>query len=173
MSNLEIAKLYKRIYHLENINKIKNEDYYTYKIDDFGIIYLNHIIIDKNYYYIKPESSIYLSFSGYLISNGIANLTFRINILDDNDKKLYSIDKNIELNGRFNFDMSIDIMKELLNTIIQFVVLGKEELFKPGQMYMNGYYFKNCMIYIRFIILDEPKLSHIQYHIINMPTCWK
>ena len=81
MNNLEIAKIYKRIYDLENINKIKNEDHHTYKIDDFGIISLYHIVIDKNYYYIKPNSSIYLNFSGYLISNSIANLTFRINIL--------------------------------------------------------------------------------------------
>ena len=147
MSNLEIAKLCKRIYHLENINNIKNEDHYFYEIDDFGITCLNYIVIDKNYYYIKPTSPIYVTFSGYLICNGTANLTFRVNILDDNDERLYSIDKNIDLNGSFNFDMSIDIMKELLNVNIQFIILGKEDLFKSGQMYMNGYYFKNCMIY--------------------------
>ena len=150
MSNLEIAKLYKRIYHLENINNVKNEDHYTYKIDDFGIICSNYIVIDKNYYYIKPTSPIYVTFSGYLISNGTANLTFRASILDDNGDILYSIDKNIDLNGRFNFDVSINIMKELLNVNIQFIILGKNDLFKPGQMYINGYYFKNCMIYIRF-----------------------
>ena len=152
MSNLEIAKLYKRIHHLKNINNIKNEDHYTYKIDDFGIICPNYIVIDKNYYYIKPTSPIYVTFSGYLIANGQANLTFRVNILDDNDERLYSIDKNIDLNGRFNFDMSINIMKELLNVNIQFIILGKNDLFKSGQMYMNGYYFKNCMIYARFNI---------------------
>ena len=150
MSNLEIAKLYKRIYHLENINNVKNEDHYTYKIDDFGITCLDYIVIDKNYYYIKPTSPIYIKFSGYLISNGQANLTFRVNILDDNDERLYSIDKNIDLNGIVNFDMSMNIMKELLNVNIQFIILGKKYLFKSGQMYMNGYYFKNCMIYIRF-----------------------
>ena len=149
MSNLEIAKLYKRIYQLENINNVKNEDHYTYKIDDFGIICPNYIVIDKNYYYIKPISPIYVTFSEYLISNGTANLTFRASILDDNGDMLYSIDKNIYLNGRFNFDMSINIMKELLNVNIQFIILGKKELFKSGQMHMNGYYFKNCMIYMR------------------------
>ena len=41
-------------------------------------------------------------------------------------------------------------MKELLNVNIQFIILGQNNLFKSGQMYMNGYYFKNCMIYIRF-----------------------
>ena len=141
MSNLEISKLYKRIYLLENINNVKNEDHYTYKIDDFGIICTHYIVIDKNYYYIKPTSPIYVNFSGYLIANGQANLTFKVNILDDNDEILYSIDKNIDLYGRFNFDMSIDIMKELLNVNIQFIILGKKELFKCGQMYMNGYYF--------------------------------
>ena len=148
MSNLEIAKLYKRIYHLDNINTVKKEDHYTYKIYDFGIICPNYIVIDKNYYYIKPTSPIYITFSGYLTSNGTANLTFRASILDDNGDTLYSIDKDIDLNGRFNFDMSINIMKELLN--VQFIILGKKDLFKSSQMYMNGYYFKNCMIYIRF-----------------------
>ena len=39
MNNLEIAKLYKRISLLENINNVKNnDDHYTYEIDDFGII---------------------------------------------------------------------------------------------------------------------------------------
>ena len=50
----------------------------------------------------------------------------------------------------FDFNMTIDIMKELLNVNIQFIILGKKDLFKSGQMYMNGYYFKNCMIHIRF-----------------------
>ena len=109
MSNLEIAKLYKRIYPLENINNVKNEDHYTYKIDDFGITCLNYIVIDKNYY-IKLTSSIHVTFSGYLIANRQANLTFRVNILDDNDERLYSIDKSIDLNGMFNFDMSMNII---------------------------------------------------------------
>ena len=151
MSNLEIAKLYKRIYHLENINNVENnDDHYNYVIDDFGIICPDYIVIDKNYYYIKPTSPIYITFSGYLIANGQANLTFRVNILDDNDERLYSIDKNIDFNGRFNFDMSINIMKELLSVNIQFIILGKNFVFNPNQRYMNGYYFKNCMICIRF-----------------------
>ena len=161
MSNLEIAKLYKRISILENINNVKNEDHYTYKIDDFGIVCLNHIVIDKNYYYIKPISPIYVTFSGYLISNGTANLTFRVNILDDNGDILHSIDKNIDLNGKFNFDMSINIIEELLNVNIQFIILGKEQLFKSSQMYMNGYYFKNCNLYIKFNVLNVPKLTHV------------
>ena len=71
MSNLEIAKLYGRISILENINNGKNmDDQYFYKIDDFGITSPNYIVIDKNYYYIKPTSPIYINFSGYLIANG-------------------------------------------------------------------------------------------------------
>ena len=151
MSNLEIAKLYKRISLLENIDNVRNnDDHYTYEIDDFGITCPNYIVIDKNYYYIKPTSPIYINFSGYLIANGQANLTFRVNILDDNDDILYFIDKDIDLNGNFNFDMTIDIMEELLNVNIQFIILGKNNLFKSGQLYMNGYYFKNFMVYIRF-----------------------
>ena len=150
MSNLEIAKLYKRIYHLENINNVKNEDHYFYEIDDFGITSPNYIVIDKNYYYIKPTSPIYIKFSGYFISNGTANLTFRASILDDNGDILYSIDKNIDLNGAFDFNMTIDTMNEILNANIQFIILGKNFVFNSNQRYMNGYYFKNCMIYIRF-----------------------
>ena len=41
-------------------------------------------------------------------------------------------------------------MKEILNANIQFIILGKNFVFNPNQRYMNGYYFKNCMIYIRF-----------------------
>ena len=101
----------------------------------------------KKYYYIKPTAPIYIKFSGYLIAYKEANLTFIVNILDDNNEILYSIDKNIDLNGNFNFDMSLNIMKVLLNVNIQFIVLGQNNLFKSGQMYMNGYYFKNCKIY--------------------------
>ena len=140
MSNLEIAKLYKRISILENINNFKNEDQYTYEIDDFGITSPNHIVIDKNYY-IKTTLPIYVTFSGYLTSNGTANLTFRANKLDNNGDILHYIDKNIDLNSRFNFDIIIDIMKEILNANTQFIILEKEDLFKSGQMYMNGYYF--------------------------------
>ena len=32
-------------------------------------------------------------------------------------------------------------MKEILNANTQFIILVKEDLFKSGQMYMNGYYF--------------------------------
>ena len=33
-------------------------------------------------------------------------------------------------------------MKKLLNVNIQFIILEKNNLFKSGQLYMNGYYFK-------------------------------
>ena len=106
MSNLEIAKLNKRISILENINNVKN--------DDFSITSPNHIVIDKNYY-IKTTSPIYVTFKGYLTSNGTDNLTFKANILDNNGDILHYIDKNIDLNSRFNFDITIDIMKDILN----------------------------------------------------------
>ena len=84
------------------------------------------MVIDKNYYYIKQKSTIYLDFSGYLITNELADLDFRLNILNDNDEILYSIDKNIELNGHFNFNMSLNTIDELLNIKIQFIILGKK-----------------------------------------------
>ena len=49
MNTLEISKLYKRIYHLENMNNIKNENHYNFNIDDFGITHINYVVIDKNY----------------------------------------------------------------------------------------------------------------------------
>ena len=63
MINLEIAKSYRRISILENIDNVKNmDDQYFYKIDDFGITSPNYIVIDKNYYYIKRTSPIYINF---------------------------------------------------------------------------------------------------------------
>ena len=38
-------------------------------------------------------------------------------------------------------------MEEILNANIQFIILGKNYVFKSGQLYMNGYYFKNCKVY--------------------------
>ena len=106
MSNLEIAKLDKRISILENVNNVKN--------DDYSITSPNHIVIDKNYY-IKTTSPIYVTFKGYLTSNRTDNLAFKANILDDNGDILHYIDKNIGLNSRFNFNITIDIMKDILN----------------------------------------------------------
>ena len=117
MNSLEIAILYRRIYILENINNVRNYNnvYYNCNINDFGITESNYMIFEKKYYYIKPKSSICINFSGYLISNGNANLNFRANILDDNRDILYSIDKNIDLNGKLNFDMNINLNDEILN----------------------------------------------------------
>ena len=162
MNNSEIANLYKRIYLLENINNIKNENHQYYDIDDFGITHPNYILMDKHYYYISKSSPIYIYFSGYLISNGTANLTFRANVLDDNGDILYSIDKNIDLNGAFDFNMTINIMNEILNANIQFIILGKNFVFNSNQRYMNGYYFRNCNLYIKFNLkCNKLKLSHV------------
>ena len=64
-------------------------------------------------------------------------------------------------------------MKELLNFKLQFIIVGKDKLFKTGQVYMNGYYFKNCMIYIKCNLLDKENLPDVQHHTINMPENWK
>ena len=64
---------------------------------------------------IKTTSPIYVTFSGHVTSNETNNLTFRANILVNNGDILHSIDKNIDLNSQFNFDITIDIMKEILN----------------------------------------------------------
>ena len=67
--NLEIIKLYKRISTLESINNVKNNDEYFYKINDFGISYIDHKLLNENYYYIKPYSNIFITFSCDFIRN--------------------------------------------------------------------------------------------------------
>ena len=61
--NLEIATLHRRISHLEKINNVSNDNKYFYKINDFQIPYIDHILFNKNYYYIKPYSKIDIKFS--------------------------------------------------------------------------------------------------------------
>ena len=56
--NLEIVTLHKRISHLEKINNVSNDNKYFYKINDFQIPYTDHILFNKNNYYIKPYSKL-------------------------------------------------------------------------------------------------------------------
>ena len=104
--NLEIAALPKRISHLEKIN-VSNDNKYFYKINDFQISYTDHILFNKNYYYIKPYSKIAIKFSCDFISHEklFKDLDFRFNRLDNNDNIIYSKDKHININDYFSFEM--------------------------------------------------------------------
>ena len=150
--NLEIATLHKRISHLEKINTVSNNNTYFYKINDFQIPYIDHILFNKNYYYyIKPYSKIDIKFSCDFISHEklYKDLNFRFNILDNNDNIIYSKDKHININDHFTFEMILNIDKDIINPIIQFIILGENPIFlNPGEMSIEGCYFKNCKLYI-------------------------
>ena len=61
--NKEIVSLHKRISILENINKITNNSEYFYKINNFGIPIIDQVLLNKNYYCLKPHSNIRINFS--------------------------------------------------------------------------------------------------------------
>ena len=46
--------------------------------------------------------------------------------------------------------MNINLTDEILNANIQLVILAQNYIFNPNQMYMNGYYFKDCNVCIIF-----------------------
>ena len=105
--NLEIATLHKRISDLEKINNVLNDNRYFYKINDFQIPYIDHILFNRNYYYIKPYSKIDIKFSCDFVSHEklYKDLNFRFDILDNNDNIIYSKDKHINITDHFTFEM--------------------------------------------------------------------
>ena len=151
--NLEIATLHKRISHLEKINNVSNDNKHFYKINDFQIPYTDHILFNKNYYYIKPYSKIDIKFSCDFISDEklYTDLNFRFNIFDNNDDIIYSKDKHININDHFTFEMILNIDKDIINPVIQFIILGENHLFfNTGEMFIEECYFKNCKLYTNF-----------------------
>ena len=78
-------------------------------------------------------------------------MNFRFNILDNNDNIIYSKDKhiNVNINGHFTFEMILNMDKDIIHPIIQFIILGENPIFlNPGEMFIEGCYFKNCKLYI-------------------------
>ena len=156
--NVEIESLDKRISNLENSNnnvlKDNNEKYF-YMIKNFQIPYEDFILLNKTYDYIKANSIINIIFSCDFSSYEKLpkDLRFRTQILDDNDI-IYSQDKNytIKYNGDFTFEMNFNIDKDINNPVIRFFIL-KEYIdnFVPGEIFLNGYYFRDCELYIIFI----------------------
>ena len=150
--NLEIIKLYKRISTLESINNVKNNDEYFYKINDFGILYIDHTLLNENYYYIKPYSNIFIRFSCDFIRNETLydNVKFRVNILDNNYHILCSKNKSINFNDNINLEMNLNIDNDIINPIIEIIILGKHNnsiYINYGEMFIDDYFFKNCKLY--------------------------
>ena len=80
-------------------------------------------------------------------------LDLEFQILDNNDI-IYSQDKNdnIKYNGDFTFEMNFNIDKDIKNPVIQFFILKDYiDYFVPGEMFIKGYYFRDCELYIIFI----------------------
>ena len=156
--NVELESLDKRISNLENgdnnVLKDNNEKYF-YMIKNFQIPYEDYILLNKTYDYIKSDSKINIRFScDFSAYEKLPkDVRFRIQILDNNDI-IYSQDKNdkIKYNGDFTFEMNFDIDKDIKNPVIQFFILKDYiDYFVPGEIFINGYYFRDCELYVKFI----------------------
>ena len=159
--NVELESLDKRISNLENgdnnnnVLKDNNNEKYFYIIKNFQIPYEDYILLNKTYDYIKSDSKINIRFScDFSTYEELPkDVRFRIQILDNNDI-IYSQDKNdkIKYNGDFTFEMNFDIDKDIKNPVIQFFILKDYiDYFVPGEMFINGYYFRDCELYVIFI----------------------
>ena len=159
--NSEIESLDKRISNLENgninnnvLNNNNNEKYF-YMIKEFQIPYENYILLNKSYDYFKEDSKINIRFSSDFSSYESLpkNVRFRIQILDD-DEIIYTKDQNdkIKFNGDYTFDINFNIDKDIKTPVIQFFILKDYiDYFVPGEIFLNGYYFRDCELYINFL----------------------
>ena len=159
--NVELESLDKRISNLEkgdnnnNVLKDNNNEKYFYMIKDFQIPYEDYILLNKTYDYIKSDSKINIRFScDFSTYEELPkDVRFRIQILDNNDI-IYSQDRNdnTKYNGDFTFEMNFNIDKDIKNPVIQFFILKDYiDYFVPGEMFINGYYFRDCELYVIFI----------------------
>ena len=149
--NTEIVSLHKRISILENINRITNNSEYLYKINNFGIPYIDQILLNKNYYYFKPHSNIRISFSCDFKNNEnlYDSVIFMVNILDNNYEILYSKDRNINFTDYIDFELNLTTDSEIIKPNIKFIILGKNKRYiNYGDMFIDGYHFYNCKLYI-------------------------
>ena len=131
---------YTKEFLIKKINNVSNDNKYFYRINDFQIPYTDHILFNKNYYYIKPYSKIDIKFSCDFINHErfYTDLNFRFNILDNNDNIIYSKDKHINITDHFTFEMILNIDKDKINPIIQFIILGENDLFfNTGEMFIE------------------------------------
>ena len=159
--NSEIKSLNKRISNLENgnnnnvVNNNNNNEKYFYMIKKFQIPYEDYILLNKSYYYFKEGSKINIRFSSDFSSYEELpkNVRFRLQILDK-DEIVYTHDQNdkIKYNGDYTFSINFNIDKDIKNPVIQFFILKDYiDYFIPGEIFINGYYFRDCELYINFL----------------------
>ena len=124
-------------------------------IKNFQIPYENYILFNKSYDYFKKDSKINVRFSSdfSFYEKLPKNVRFRLQILDK-DNVVYTKDKNDEIkyNGGYTFDINFNIVKDIKNPVIQLFIL-KDYIyyFVPGEKFINGYYFRDCELYINFL----------------------
>ena len=158
--NSEIISLDKRISNLENgnsnnvVNNDNNEKYF-YMIKEFQIPYEDYILSNKSYDHFKEGSKINIRFSSDFSSYEKLpkDVRFKLQILDK-DEIVYTREQNDKLkyNGDYTFDINFNITKDIKNPVIQFSILKDYiDYFVPGETFLNGYYFRDCELYINFL----------------------
>ena len=156
--NVEIESLDKIISNSENGNNntvVNNDEKYFYMIKNFQIPYEDYILLNKSYDYFKEGSKINIRFLSdfYSYETLPKDLRFRLQILDD-DKIIYTKDRNdkIKYNGDYTFDINFNIDKDIKNPFIQFFIIKDFiDYFVPEEIFINGYYFRDCELYINFL----------------------
>ena len=156
--NSEIESLDKRISNLENGNNNSvnnNDEKFFDMIKEFQIPYEDYILLNKSYDYFKEGSKIDIRFSSDFSSYEKLpkDIRFRLQILDK-DEIIYTKEQNdkIKYNGDYTFDKNSNIDKDIKNTVIQFFILKDYiDYFVPGEIFINGYYFRDCELYINFL----------------------
>ena len=149
-----IDTLDKRISNLENGNNNNNEKFF-YMIKEFQISYDDYILLNKSYDYFKEGSKINIRFSSDFSSYETLpkDIRFRIQILDD-DEIVYTKDQNnkIKFNSDYTFAINFNIDKDIKNPVIQsFILKDYIDYFVPREKFINGYYFRDCELYINFL----------------------
>ena len=158
--NSEIESLDKRISNLENgnnsnvVNNNNNEKYF-YMIKEFQIPYEDYILLNESYDYLKKGSKINIRFSSDFSSYEKLpkNVRFRLQILDKYEI-VYTREQNdkIKYNGDYTFDINVNIDKDIKNPVIHFFILKDYiDYFVPDEIFLNGYYFRDCELYINFL----------------------
>ena len=157
--NSEIESLNKRILNLENGNNSNvvnnNNEKYFYMIKEFQIPYEDYILLNESYDYFKEGSKINIKFSSDFSAYEKLpkDVRFRLQILDKYEI-VYTREQNdkIKYNGDYTFDINVNIDKDIKNPVIHFFILKDYiDYFVPGEIFLNGYYFRDCELYINFL----------------------
>ena len=111
--------------------------------------------MNKSYDYFKKDSKINIRFSSDFSSYEKLpkDVRFRLQILDD-DEIVYTHDQNDKIRyiGDYTFSINFNINKDIKNPVIQFFILKDYiDYFVPGEKFINGYYFRDCELYINFL----------------------